>query len=64
MREFKKRLVMIFFAWGLLIVAGHLLTIADSWIYQVVTFLISGVSVLGGKRILAYIQEKRNRRDE
>jgi hypothetical protein len=64
MREFKKRLVMMFFAWGILIACGHLLTIADSRIYQVITFLVSGVSVYGSEMIWAYIKEKQNRRDK
>lgn len=64
MREFKKRLIVLLFAWGLLIAFGHLLTIADSRIYQVMTFLVSGVCVFGGKMIWAYIKEKQNRRNE
>jgi hypothetical protein len=64
MREFKERLVILLFAWGLLIALGSLITIADSRIYQVMTFLVTAVSVFGGKRIWAYIKEKQNRRDK
>lgn len=48
MRSFKIRVVLLFLLWGVVLGIGHVLTIADSRIYQTGTFLLTVAVVFFG----------------
>lgn len=48
MRNFKTRVIALFFLWGLFIGGGHVLTIADNRFYQVISFIVAVVIIFYG----------------